>query len=751
VLGGYPNFPQDSGSHGTHVTGTVTGLGAATEDTIGVAWAAHWIACNAIGQGAGPELDNDIIVCYQWLADPDGDPYTTDDVPDVVQNSWRINENFGYDYTDCDSRWWQVIDNAEAAGVITTWSAGNEGPYGHTIGSPADRATTYTNCFSVGAVDATNYDYPWPIAGFSSRGPTGCDVPEDRKIKPEIVAPGVDVYSSIPGGGYTDSFSGTSMAGPHIAGVAALMRQANPDIDVDTVKEIMMATAIDFGEVGEDNSYGWGMVDAYEAVLAVMDGYGNLCGTVTNASDGGVPVVGATVDVVETDRETTTGDDGAYHISILADTYTVTVSCPSFAPQTVPGVIVPDGDTAVLNFQLTDIEPPEISGTTVLPSTEDETGPYRVTSTIQDISTLASTTLYYRVNGGTWSIIPMIVTWDDPNTFSASIPGQMQLAHVEYYVRATDSGRNVGTDPPDAPAEVHEFYVAPTQEVMSEDMESGAPGWTHEIVSYGFGDQWHLSYQRNHTPDGSASWKCGDTGDDDYDNLLDAGLTTPVIELPEVSSLRFWHWMDAEESLAQPGCAYDGGMVEISVDGGPFEQIFPEGGYSHLVRESTFPGPFAPGTAIYSGAFDWTEAVFDLTSFAGPVQFRFRFGTNGITKAEGWFVDDVALDEFLIDFSGVTERSDQLRLVLRAADPNPFTSRTSLSYQLPTQSEVLLQVFDLGGRLVRTLARGEQAAGMYQVEWDGRDAQSRPLPAGVYLSRLQAGSASAAHKIIITR
>ncbi|MBD3303270.1 MAG: S8 family serine peptidase, partial [Candidatus Eisenbacteria bacterium] len=161
VLGGNTQFPVDNYGHGTHVMGTECGAGHASGDTVGVAWEAQWIACNAINQGVGGEFDNDIITAYQWFADPDGDPGTVDDVPDVVQNSWRINENFGQGYTDCDDRWWAVIDNCEAAGCVTTWSAGNEGPGSQTIGSPPDRATTLTNTFSVGAVDATNYDWPY--------------------------------------------------------------------------------------------------------------------------------------------------------------------------------------------------------------------------------------------------------------------------------------------------------------------------------------------------------------------------------------------------------------------------------------------------------------------------------------------------------------------------------------------------------------------------------------------------------------
>jgi hypothetical protein len=86
-------------------------------------------------------------------------------------------------------------------------------------------------------------------------------------MKPEVSAPGVNIYSAVPGGEY-QVLSGTSMAGPHVAGVVALMRAANPDLDVETVKQIIMDTCTDLGAAGEDNAYGHGFINAYEAVLA---------------------------------------------------------------------------------------------------------------------------------------------------------------------------------------------------------------------------------------------------------------------------------------------------------------------------------------------------------------------------------------------------------------------------------------------------------------------------------------------------
>jgi bacillopeptidase F len=271
-------IPHDYYGHGTHVMGTLCGLGASTADTIGVAWQAEWIADNAINQNTGTAFDNDILDAFQWFADPDGNPNTIDDVPDVVQNSWGIDHRFS-GYSDCDYRWQTVIENCEAAGVVVTFSAGNEGPSPRTHRSPANICNTPTTNFSIGAVDATNYGFPYPIADFSSRGPSDCD---GVTRKPEVVAPGVQVYSSVPGGGYEQyGWDGTSMAGPHVAGVVALMRQADPNLDVDSIKVILMRTAIDLGTFGDDNTYGWGIIDAYAAVLAVMFKHGDADGSGT--------------------------------------------------------------------------------------------------------------------------------------------------------------------------------------------------------------------------------------------------------------------------------------------------------------------------------------------------------------------------------------------------------------------------------------------------------------------------------------
>jgi subtilisin family serine protease len=271
------NFPTAFGSHGTHTMGTV--CGGPPGDEIGVAPGAQWIHAGVIDRVSIEQTVADALLAFQWLLDPDEDPATNWDVPQVCSNSWRVTSWHGY--APCDDTFWAALDACEAAGIVILFSAGNEGPSPETIGRPPDRATDDYRCFAVGAV---NGNVPsWPIAEFSSRGPSYCTPGGDVAIKPEIVAPGVEVRSSVPGGGYEWLYwSGTSMASPHVNGAVALVREACPDLSVEEVKQVLLETAHDLGPSGDDNDYGMGMLDAYEAVNLAL----SLCSGAPRARDG---------------------------------------------------------------------------------------------------------------------------------------------------------------------------------------------------------------------------------------------------------------------------------------------------------------------------------------------------------------------------------------------------------------------------------------------------------------------------------
>jgi len=179
-----------------------------------------------------------------------------------------------------------------------------------------------------------------------------------------------------------------------------------------------------------------------------------------------------------------------------------------------------------------------------------------------------------------------------------------------------------------------------------QDVEAGEGSWAHAILTPGWADQWHISIESCNSP--THAWKCGDTGTLTYANHMDAVLTSPTIVVPANTKLTFWHWMEAEASSFYPDSAYDGGTVEISVNGGAWQLLTPEGGYTHHIRYSAgggnpYTGPFAGGTPCFSGQIGWEQVSVNLSAYSGNIQIRFRFGTDQGAAREGWYVDDIEI------------------------------------------------------------------------------------------------------------
>lgn len=245
----------DCSNHGTHVTGTVLGLDRENRDTIGVAFNANWMG-GAILCGVGT-ADN--IGAFEWAVDPDGDDNTTDDMPDVINNSWY---DPSLDEKDCNSIYVPILQTLELVGVAVVFSAGNEGPDPMTITQPHNININEVNSFTVGALNGNTPALP--IASFSSRGPSHCEGEGSLKIKPEVSAPGVSVRSCVPGNGY-DLLSGTSMAAPHVSGSVLLLKEAFPYLGGKDIKLALYNSCTDLGDEGEDNVFGMGIINVYAA------------------------------------------------------------------------------------------------------------------------------------------------------------------------------------------------------------------------------------------------------------------------------------------------------------------------------------------------------------------------------------------------------------------------------------------------------------------------------------------------------
>lgn len=263
--------PCDDNDHGTHTVGTIVGDDG-QGNQIGMAPGATWIGCRNMDAGVGRPTT--YMDCFQFFLAPfplggdaltDGDPAMA---PHVINNSWGCPDS-----EKCQGDvMLEVLRSLKAAGIFVVVSAGNEGSACSTI---QDTPAWHTeDTFSVGAINDANGQ----IAGFSSRGPSKFD----GGLGPDVVAPGVNVRSSVRGKKYTGFFwSGTSMAGPHVVGLVALMWSANPELigKIDETAQIIKATTTpiessacmpDGVSQSPNNTYGYGMINAVKAVETAL-------------------------------------------------------------------------------------------------------------------------------------------------------------------------------------------------------------------------------------------------------------------------------------------------------------------------------------------------------------------------------------------------------------------------------------------------------------------------------------------------
>lgn len=245
--GGFKDFveptntePIDETGHGTHVAGTILGR------TIGIAKDAKLIVARVFNK-EGEASDDGLLAAGQWILEKK---------PQVVNNSWGGNRDDSF-YDDIVKKW-------KAAGIVPIFSAGNTGSYNAggegSIGSPA----SLEDSFSVGALTKDD-----KLAKFSLRGPSKLT----NKFKPEISAPGVNILSADYKGGYVLK-TGTSMAAPHVSGAVALILEANRNLTVDKVEEILKSTATPLTDdhyISSPNmGYGYGKLNVFKAVEAAL-------------------------------------------------------------------------------------------------------------------------------------------------------------------------------------------------------------------------------------------------------------------------------------------------------------------------------------------------------------------------------------------------------------------------------------------------------------------------------------------------
>ena len=313
-------------AHGSHCTGIVLGseLNSNGEEfnRVGVAPDAQWINARIFDSNYKNVEQSSFIKAAEWMLAPGNDPSKA---PQIINNSWG-----GSQYLT-DTWFKPTVDRWRQAHILPVFAAGNQMP-GESLPGESSIVipASYPESFAVGAVDIMGN-----LASFSKRGPSLFDT---SLIKPEISAPGVKVRSSI-----KDTYaymSGTSMAAPHVAGVAALVKSAKQNLDDREIQKILEETATprtdSYYKTTPNNGYGYGIVNAYAAVVKAMDKeIGTIRGRVM--SDG--KPIEAEISVEGTDIKVKSNSTSGEFFLVYPSEGDIKISCKAFGYNSIDKTI----------------------------------------------------------------------------------------------------------------------------------------------------------------------------------------------------------------------------------------------------------------------------------------------------------------------------------------------------------------------------------------------------------------------------
>ena len=621
--------------------------------------------------------------------------------------------------------------------------------------SVANSTTSPINSFAVGAVDNNKV-----IEGFSSRGPSSCDTTE---IKPEVVAPGVEIRSCAVGGGYS-LMTGTSMASPYVAGLVALVRQYNPNATVEQIKYAFLQAAEDLGAEGEDNAYGHGFLNAsrvlefipapVEEELIIVrqiisdDGIaqpgeafglqlvinsatgdlGPITGTIVTGGVDGVEVNGAVAEFTFDLEGTTAVNEVPFQISFDSSLYNGQEIDFSLMVSSIT-----QGFFDTLSYVLTvGIEPKgEIAS--------HNNG--RITLSVSDFGQFGfAPGSVYNVAGDGLS-----VGGSDNLLYEAGVVVGIDAEHFVTSIR-DDQGQFKTSD------------FTPTKPLT--DQWTGEDGGVHRTASYtdAFG-----------TVPVTVNQETVHYVDFEDEGLLLLKYTLSNHSLERMTDLRFGFFADLDlggsdrvEIDQAEGLLYqtDGsglylGVVTLSgqlsftvMDNGASKTGFTSEQLADLLSSETFStGEETVGDKMFMVASNGllidqqqsVEVAMALVAGYSLVELydnadRARTKYENLTSLAG---------------QGSGSLPDDIRLYQNY--PNPFNPVTNISFSVLDAGEISLDVINVLGQRVRTLFSGYLSTGLHKFEWDGTNQSGSRMASGVYFYRLEGESSSQSRKMLLLK
>lgn len=625
---------QDNHGHGTHVAGTIGAVGNNGIGVAGVNWQVKLIGLKFLDPSGSTA---DAIRAVEYAAT------NTALKIKITNNSWGGG---GYSQGLYDA----IKKAGEVYGQLFIAAAGNDG-------IDNDEAPHYPssydlpNIIAVAAIDSGG-----ALADFSCYGLESVD----------LAAPGVDILSTVPGGAgdqYDGTYSGTSMACPHVAGAAALLWSLNPDYSYEVIRNALLESVAPNSDLDGLVATG-GELDLFAAVAALgpqvsfdRPAYRSDATVQVVVNDPTLPAplpadVGAQAEVV--DPEGNLRWDGSLTLPYVEGI--------SFGGQIVleSGTKAVDGDTLTVSYASAggktaeasvpiDDTPPVISGLRLVSNTEDlatlawETDEPADSRYIlaKEIPAGGLAELLPEQGGGTYVTTPTVTDGLTQYVHTVEMPVE---GATKYFVAvlSEDYAGNKASAPADlASADENDYlkFITPLRRVVYEnDMESGEAGWTrtnlNDVACWQYGIP---TYGPLGAHSGERAW--GTVLDGNYPHLANAAVAGASVEVKLNPRLEFWSWHRFG--------AGDFGFIEVN-DGR---------GWVNVTAQSTYMA-----NALEGAAPAWQLVTVDLAAFSNQtIRVRFRMESDVQDTAAGWYVDDVRISHILPPgISIVSHRIDDL-------------------------------------------------------------------------------------------
>ncbi|MBU8871169.1 MAG: S8 family serine peptidase [Gemmatimonadales bacterium] len=774
-----PNDDSPSSGHGTHTAGTVVGDGTNGMQT-GVAPDARLMALKVWqDNGTGGALS------MIWAAQQ----YCVENGARVITMSLGIEGEIAATYLRNDRH---NFNNIRAAGVLMFNSAGNEHAlydppiecsmsarvpspwsptgemYSHTSGVVSVGGTGYlSDAFysssSCGPVTWQTVD-PWSDYPFD---------PGNGLVKPDVAAPAVGVNSTVIPDGYSgNTWSGTSMACPHVAGLAALMLQKNPSLSPTGIDSLMQQNAVDLGTAGKDNYFGSGRIDAYAIVqatpteslsnLALREIYPDFNGDVVLDPGETAPIAFQLENVSLVENATSvTGS-----LAVVANSWvTVSDGSAGFPDMAMNGGIANNTGDA---FELT-IDPlaPQGFDFTLLLTISDGSGFERTFDILWYVGLPDYRT--HDVGSAYLTITDQgsIGYLDQPGALGAGfgyLDGESSL-YIGSFWAGTDVSYICNRDFSGDGVETFEWENSDDPNGRVRDLGTLRSDQTYSAI---FTDSGHASPKPLVVEQNSFAFS-GEPDDDFV--ILEYKLTNEGSEnLSTLYTGVFCDFDVADSGANEGGTDPTRNLTYIFSSGGPYYGIALLGEtpahnltlienaiyvYPSLHIEDGFKMRHLSGLISLpssTSATDWSaltsaQVSLDPNGGTATVVYALVYGETLVDLK-----DNVDAANLAYDPSTPISMESPIKLVRLAQNhPNPFNPATTIKFNVVREGNVDLAVYDLSGRRVKTLVSGTRSEGEHSISWDGTDNSGSRVPSGMFFYRFVSGGETISRKMTLLK